>query len=270
MYEGKPLPSRNEVDRTGELEPPVNVSDSMPTAAEAAARLPRLPRRAKGLFRHPDDWTDEEVAVIVDALKMNMPIRAIANLVHCERHALSRFIHRSPDLRRLKEEQTENLYEEAVYQADRLAKAGNASIVMFILERLGKDKGWSQNESAAEGGADDGRIVMGAIPDEEVKAAEAVVKARQAEMPSGKTDGGVAAKKESILSVATDPVKLAAYEADVEAMAEARAEEIVRERMAAATKVADGTGGRPPYDSGGFGEADYDPYSSGADSMFMQ
>ena len=273
-YEGKPLPSRNEVDRTGSVEPPENISASMPTIAEQAQTLPRLPRRPNGFFRHPDTWTEQEVAVIVDGLKMNMPIMSIAKLVHCERHTLSKFIHSQPELLRLKEEQSENLYEEAVYQADRLAKAGNASIVMFILERLGKDKGWSQNESAAEGGVDEGRIVMGVIPDEEVERAEEAVKSKQETDGLGKAAGAQPPKTESPLSIATDPVKLAAYEEDVKAMAEARAAEIVREKMAAMEREAEGDGGRPPYaegrDDGGFGGGDYDPYSSGADSMFMQ
>ena len=277
-YEGRPLPRQNEVDRTGETAMGPNLSAMKPSVAEAVGRLPRIPKRPNGIFKHPNDWTEEEINLIVDALKMNVPVYTIANLVHCERHTLSKLIADTPELRQLKEEQQENLYEEAIYQADRLAKAGNASIVMFILERLGKKKGWNQVDMPTESGGDEGRIIMGVIPDKDLDEAAEFVKAKQAEvMPK------------SALADATDPQKLAMMQEAVEEMGEARAEEIVRERMAGMPKTAVGSHGPAPYDSGesvidqatrsdverygamgGGMYAENDPYAAGADSMFMQ
>lgn len=278
-YESRPLPRQNEVDRTGEMAAGPNLSAMRPSVAEAVGRLPRLPRRPNGIFKHPNDWTEEEINVIVDALKMNVPVYTIANLVHCERHTLSKLIAETPELRQLKEEQQENLYEEAIYQADRLAKAGNASIVMFILERLGKNKGWNQVETAQESGGEEGRIVMGVIPDNEVEAADAIVKERQAQiMPK------------SALADVTNPQKLAMTQEAVDEMSEIKANEIVAERMAAMPKMAAGAVGNAPYKQneqlmeqvqhsevenygnmgGGMAYGEADPYADGADSMFMQ
>ena len=59
----------------------------------------------------------------------------------------------------------------AEYQADRLIQAGNPAMVMFALERRGKDRGWSQQDTR-EVVEDDTRIVIGEIPEEDIAAAE--------------------------------------------------------------------------------------------------
>lgn len=226
-----------------------------PSISETVNRLPRLKVRPKGMFQHPNDWTEEEINFIVDSLKNNVPLYVIANFVHCERHTLSKLIESMPELKRLKEDQPANLYEEAVFQADRLAKAGNASIVMFILERLGKNKGWSQQEMAEDKGGDEGRIVMGIIPDEEVAAAQKKIEETQATMPP------------------LDPMALQRQEDEKRAAAAAEAERIknakpVEEVTVGPAMPSSGEDFGMGYGGYGGGYGD-DPYASGADSPFM-
>ena len=49
-------------------------------AAVQSLRDRRPPLRAKGIFRHPSDWEQEEIDFIVDALKQHVPIYTIAEI----------------------------------------------------------------------------------------------------------------------------------------------------------------------------------------------
>lgn len=223
---GRTIPPRNETSRVGDGSRRRRDAEDGDVAA-AASRIRQLPVRPMGLFQHPNDWTDEEINTIVDCLKANIPIYRIAKYVNCERHALSRLIEKRPELRQLKEEQRENIYQEAVFQADKLAKLGNASIIMFILERLGK-KVWSQQQMDDDEKTESGRIVMGIIPPEDVKAADEKVETLRAE------GGGVVFE--------SDPVKLAAMQE--EAAKEAEDEKARQERLRQRKLEADIAAGR--------------------------
>lgn len=193
---------------------------------DSGGRIRRRPRRAMGLFKHPPDFTDEEFALIVDALKSNMPIYRIAKYVNCERHMLGRFIDQNPDLRQLKEEQEENLFEEGKYQLGRLMQQGNVSAVIYALDKLGQKRGWSGENGGGGGGERSARIVMGLIPDEEVAAADEEVKKRRAELPP-MTVAGVEVNDPGAmmaqLEMAADPHALAAQEEQKRQQAEAEA-----------------------------------------------
>lgn len=264
---GRTIPPRNEVSRVGDASR--SNRETYGDVAAAANRVRQLPIRPTGVFHHPADWTEEEVNVIVDCLKDNIPVYRIAKYVNCERHALARFIDKNPELRRLMEEQRDNLYDEAIFQADRLAKQGNASIIMFILERLGKSKGWAQQEVPEENGKDEGKIIMGAIPEADIEKAELECKKITGE--ENKVFEG-------------DPVKLAKMQMEA-------AEEMAAEKAAAAAaaaqrkidEVADGSvveveaeeEGAVEYDGDGFagGYGGYGPDEMPPDdggSMYFQ
>lgn len=292
VYERPDIPPRNEVDRTGEVRTPNVMTDEeiarmRPGVANAVRSLrERMPAiRPNGIFQHPADWTQEELDFIADGLKMNVPIYTIAKMVHCEKHCLSRLIRNTPELLELKNEQHENILDEAEYQADRLAKQGNASMVMYILGTLGRKRGWSQQGDVGEAdGSAPSRIVMGVIPDEDVKTAEAVVASKRA---PGEKDPN------AINSLLVDPVQMQAVK---DVVAEGVKEEMKRAGLGetievqgkssspyAGESVADAAAheGYDQYASmggfgnyGGFGGDDgfgmADPFGDGANSMFAQ
>lgn len=142
--------------------------------AEAARTIPQLPVRKGGIFHHPPDWTEEEDEVIAAGLRANLPLSVIGIKVNCERHALARHIDSDPGLRQLKLDCRESRIDQAEFQADRLVQAGNPSMIMFTLERLGRDRGWGQQE-ASQKTDEESRIVFGEIPEEDVKKADEVL-----------------------------------------------------------------------------------------------
>lgn len=268
-------------DRTGEQ----TISDDAisrmrPTVASAVRSLrERMPAlRPNGIFRHPPDWTKEEMDFIADSLKMNVPIYTIANMVHCEQHTLSALISRTPELRRLKEQKYENLLEEAEYQADRLMKQGNPSVVIYVLQTLGRKKGWAADDAGGGTGDDGSRIVMGLIPQEAVEEAEREAESIRKADPSPNPAGAI-----------TDPVALAAIEGAVKTEVARKSAELSPE-----TIEVEGTASAPAYEergasvvelaeqsdfsqygATGFGAVNPamggdDPWASGADSMFFQ
>lgn len=142
--------------------------------AEAARTIPQLPVRKGGVFRHPNDWTEEEDEVIAAGIRANLPLSVIGIKVNCERHSLVKHIENTPELKQLKQDCRESRIDQAEYQADRLVQAGNPSMIMFTLERLGRERGWGQQD-VNEKSVDESRIVFGEIPEEEVKKADAVL-----------------------------------------------------------------------------------------------
>lgn len=252
----------------------LDIDKMKPRVASAVRSLrDRMPTiRPNGIFKHPPDWTDEEIAFIADCLKQNIPIYTIAHLVHCERGCLSRLIAKTPELKELKENKYENILDEAEYQADKLAKGGNASIVMFILQTLGKKRGWSTQEMSDGNKDDDSRIIMGEIPVAEVEKAEEHLREIRGE--SGNPGG-----------LMTDPMALAAVEETVKAEVEKQVKAATPEVI----DVEDVKVSKPVYEqSGVYGNEDGgvpmvgeestgwggtsadDPWASGSDSMYFQ
>lgn len=237
---------------------------------------PRAPiNKAAGLFKHPSEFTEQEINYIVDCLKMNIPCYTIANMLQCERHTLSRLINSMPELKTLKDEKYENMLDEAEFQLDRLNRAGNPSTIIFTLQTQGRKRGWGgdgmdDEEGGRSGGGD--RIVMGEISAEEVAEAERKVKEIQ------EANGG---------AVITDPLAMAMMQETVK-------EEVAKAVEAAKPEAIDAesvTVSEPPYagdgvvdgqkqaefdqyaNMGGYGQTqmgDADPWASGGDSMFFQ
>ena len=243
---------------------------------EMAGRRP--PLRANGLFRHPPDWTQEEMDFIADGLKRHLPLHIIANFVHCERNCLKRLIDRTPELRELQEQKYDVFLDTAEYQLDRLMNSGNVAAVIYALDKLGYKRGWGGEGRDGDGGSSD-RIVMGTIPEEDVKAAEEKVEAAKKE--------DVAA---GLLANLTNPGTLAAMSQmgeDIRKEAEKAAERAVEERMPKAVDAESVEVGEAPYaeETGetfgpnGFGMANpamgggmemTDPWAAGAESPFFQ
>ena len=229
---------------------------------------------ANGIFRHPSECTQEEQNFIADCLKKNIPLYTIAGMIHCERSFLSRYIRNHPELLELKEEQHENMVDEAEYQLDRLNRAGNASTIIFTLQTKGRKRGWTTEDVAGEGGGQEQeRIVMGVIPDEAVKEAE-----EERERVTGRKSSG---------GVLTDPVALAAMEQMGKEVRE-YVDKAVEEAKPKAIDAESVEVGEAPYagGDGGDGGTEYgvdgpgamnpsvdggfDPWAEGGDSPFAQ
>lgn len=276
------IPKRNTLDRTGERTvSEEGLAEMKPSVARAVRSLrDRMPAvRPNGIFRHPADWTQEEIDFIADCLKQNIPIYTIANMVHCEKHTLSTMIAKNPELNQLKLEKYENLLDEAEYQADRLMKQGNSSLVIYVLQTLGRKRGWS-SDGAGDGDKDDGsRIVMGVIPDEDVKQAEAKIEEIRKADPN---------PAERMVQTMTDPATMAAMEGMVKEEVDRRMNVVEADGVSvspieehpvsegeAVTDLAEqqdfaqygATGIEPANTEMGAGT---DPWADGADSMFFQ
>lgn len=241
-----------------------------PTIAGAVrqmyARRPAV--KPNGIFKHPEVWDQEDLDFVADCLKQNIPLYTIANMVHCERHTLSRLVNSRPELKQLLDDKYENLLDEAEYQADRLMKTGNSAIVIHVLSTLGRKRGWVADAQSG-GGGDEGRIVMGLIPDDEVRKADEETKELQ----------------KNVGLVKVDPMQMALTEEAVRNEVDRRMN--VVEAKAVETAVAKDGGGESGESvveiaerqdteeymrSGGMPQQgeEADPWASGADSMFFQ
>lgn len=233
-----------------------------PTVAEAVKEMRRKapPLRGNGLFRHPPDWTQEEINFIVDGLKKHVPLYILAGQLHCERHTLSRLVQNNPELRRLREDVYEDLWETTVYQTDRLMQAGTPSVVIAMWDRLGPKHGFGPNAETGESEGD-GRIVMGIIPEEEVKKAEdevSAVRGKPASNPGG---------------VMTDPMTMALIEEtvkdEVTAAVEASKPKAIEADSVEVGEAPYAEEETPAPNYGYIGASSIgDPWAAGADSPF--
>ena len=228
------------------------------------ARMPAL--RPNGIFHHPDDWTKEEMDFIVDCLKQHIPLYTIANMVHCERHTLGRLVEKTPFLKELQANKYEDMLEELEYQFDKAVKGGNTALIIHGLNTLGRKRGgiWSTEERQENNGEEESRIVMGLIPDEEVKAADAEVKRVKEE-----------GEKEMQKGVGVDPMQMAMTQEIVKEEVAKQVEAMKPEAIEAESVEVSS----PPYEEevpngyiGGGAQqlGGEDPWASGADSMFFQ
>lgn len=153
----------------------------------------QMERRPEGIFNHPSDFTQAEDENIAKGLLAHLPLYVMATKMNCCKRVLSKHIKETPWLAELLQQRDENILETAEYQAYRLADAGNPSMIMFILERKGKHRGWGVQDEEMESG-DDGGILMGLIPDEAIednaKHVEELHAQDMAERGVGVDDGG--------------------------------------------------------------------------------
>ena len=151
--------------------------------AERGARDPKHPDGVRltalgqpfAIFHHPSEFTEAEDAVIVNGLMASLPLYMIAAKLNCSRNLLSKHIKESKLLSEVWVDAQESFIDNVEWQAKRLIDSGNAAMIMFALERKGKDRGWGQKDEQ-EVELDDSRIIIGEIPEAEVEAADAKVK----------------------------------------------------------------------------------------------
>ena len=142
--------------------------------AEAVKRIPNAPISIRGIFRHPDTFTEQEDEIIAAGLRAHIPLHILCTKVNCERNCLSRHIKATPELAQLAIDARQGFVDQAEYQMDRLVTSGNPAAIMFVLERLGRDRGWSA-DSHTEDKEDVQRIQFGEIPDEEIKESDSIL-----------------------------------------------------------------------------------------------
>lgn len=157
----------------------------------------QMERRPEGIFNHPSDFTQAEDENIAKGLLAHLPLYVMATKMNCCKRLLSNHIKQTPWLAELLNQRDENILETAEYQAYRLADAGNPSMIMFILERKGKHRGWGVQDEE-DGGNEEGGIFMGLIPDEDIEDnAKHVEKLKEQDMaerglaPAVSTEGSV-------------------------------------------------------------------------------
>lgn len=173
------FPGSNKVSKVGSV-PEDKLEEMGVMPVSEALSVKKLPRSKKGLFRHPPTWTEEEDLLIIDLMKHHIPLHIIAEKVNAERHCLSKHIKEMAELAMLKEDMQEAKLDIAESQLQRLIMQGNVTALMYFLEKQGRSRGYGDNpEEKKEGGGSD-RIVMGIIPDEDVKDAETFIEKMKA------------------------------------------------------------------------------------------
>lgn len=150
----------------GEREPAPNEAPS--EMLKGGVEMKQMERRPNGLFSHPSDFTQEEDENIAKGLIAHLPLYVMATKMNCCKKLLVNHIKETPWLMELLTQRDENILETAEYQAYRLADAGNPSMIMFILERKGKHRGWGVQDEE-ESGDESGGILMGLIPEDEIE-----------------------------------------------------------------------------------------------------
>lgn len=230
----------------------------------------RPPVKPNGIFKHPEVWDQEELDFVADCLKQNIPLYTIANMVHCERHTLSKVVNSQPELKQLLDDKYENLLDEAEYQADRLMKAGNSAIVIHVLSTLGRKRGWVEDAQSG-GGGDEGRIVMGLIPDDEVKKANDETAELQKNLGLTKIDPMQMALTEEAVKNEVDK-RMNVVEVDAVEVSGVKGGGGGEETGESVVEIAERRDIEEYMNAGGTMQPgiEPDPWASGADSMFFQ
>ena len=133
-------------------------------------------------YNHPQDLSDKEIVIVVEGLRNHVPLYAIARKIKCSRSWLGNKIKADPYLAETFADAREAYVDNLEVQAKRLIDQGNAAMIMFGLERLGKHRGWGQTDED-ENREDDSRLVIGAIPEGMLADADAEIEANSNGVP---------------------------------------------------------------------------------------
>lgn len=102
------------------------------------------PRPGTPTLARPKTYTHQEV---LDAIEASEGIVAdAARTLGCCRQTVYTYINDSEDLRDALSNARETALDDLEATAFRLARKGNVKLLMFILSRLGRDRGWGQKE----------------------------------------------------------------------------------------------------------------------------
>lgn len=183
-----------------EMESELNDKDRLKTALAEAEAIPAAPIAINGLFKHPPEFTSEEWDIIVAGIRANLPFYTIAQRVHCSRHFLSRKINENPEVAQLVIDAREGMVDEAEYQMLKAVKGGSLSAQMYVLDHLGRERGWGDAQNNKEP-QDDVHITFGEISQADLaEGAHLIEEANKKETP---TLAGELAAKEAIPRPAT-------------------------------------------------------------------
>lgn len=135
---------------------------------EAAKQIPTAKVAINGIFRHPPEFTEEEWDIIVAGLKAHLPLYAIAMKVHCERHFLAKKIQEMKEVAQIAIDSREGIIDEAEFQLYSAARSKSMSAIIYILDHLGKDRGWGEQEERKDP-SEDVQIVFGEISQDAIE-----------------------------------------------------------------------------------------------------
>lgn len=151
-----------------------DLQSSVKDMAIAAEQIPNAELALNGLFRHPPEFTVEEWRVIALGLQANLPLYAIAQKVHCSRHFLSKKIQENQGMVQMLLDARETLIDIAETQLQKAAQSGSVSASIYILDHLGKGRGWGEQTDTKDK-TDDIQIVFGDISDKDLKEAKSII-----------------------------------------------------------------------------------------------
>lgn len=196
--------SEADMDELGSSLPEVEVPDSETTGpdvegdiGEVAKYLGEPPVKMEKLrdpptiaYQHSPDLTDDEMTIIIKGLRGHIPLYAIAAKIKCSRSWLGKKIKEDPYLAEAYQDSREAYVDNLEFQAKRLIDQGNAAMIMFGLERLGKHRGWGQTDED-ENREDDSKLVIGAIPEEMLSDADKEIAEASQGVPIVDNDGKI-------------------------------------------------------------------------------
>ena len=135
---------------------------------EKAKNIPVAKVALNGIFRHPPEFTEEEWDIIIAGLKAHLPLSAIAMRVHCERHFLAKKIQENEEVAQLVIDAREGIIDETEHQLYKVAKTGSIAAIIYLLDHLGKQRGYG-DQGAAQIGMDDVNISFGEISQKDIE-----------------------------------------------------------------------------------------------------
>ena len=198
--------SEADMEELGSSLPEVEVPDVAPTTTEpevegdigeVAKYLGEPPVKMEKLrdpptiaYQHSPDLTDDEMTIIITGLRGHIPLYAIAAKIKCSRSWLGKKIKEDPYLAEAYQDSREAYVDNLEFQAKRLIDQGNAAMIMFGLERLGKHRGWGQTDED-ENREDDSKLVIGAIPEDMLSDADKEIAEASKGVPIVDNDGKI-------------------------------------------------------------------------------
>lgn len=173
----EPVEGEDEIDQTncGQLVE-VDVEEMTPEEVKAHEEEMRKIAVEQGVFeikmKHPKNFTPEEDKLIAFSLRAGAPIYQIMDTVHCSRQFLMKHIEKTPALYELLKERDYRQKDEIEEGLADCVRSRDSKVLMWMAEKLLKEKYGDQQNIDDE---DDTRLVIGAIPEEELAAADKIV-----------------------------------------------------------------------------------------------
>ena len=137
-------------------------------------------------FRHSSKFTDDEDKIIAAGLMDHRPVYKIAMALRCSRQLLKKHIDESPELAQVALDAYGREQDEVEEGIQRLKAMTHPQALLWLAERLLPEK-YGKDRSVGE--EDDTRIIIGAIPEEDLVKGDEIL----AEAASKPPEAGLAA-----------------------------------------------------------------------------